>query len=301
MEIDTTKVFTDEQRDAIERCLKAGLSIEEKEKILKQLPKRLSQEQNEQLRHLESEGRNEEALTEGTRMALAMKVMEACISGRLEGILANQSNLPDQLAELERIAQDEIGPEIAYIEGLVDDTFRLPTRETVRLYSAVISDFHKRLKQDFKLEKKRKKRKVALGVSDYEEALGISDQGDELTRQEELLARICSLFRDATRKNQRDAWRRLQTLTRNQWALFIIESDPARKSFGTLSQAANSIIKPNQKILEEISGRTNMRSVKFVEKGRRYSEDLKVIREIINILKADAILRKANLLPLTKT
>lgn len=120
----------------------------------------------------------------------------------------------------------------------------------------------------------------------------------ELTRQEKLLGRICPLFRDATPEIQRNVWSKLHDFTRNQWALFVIETHLTRKNYSSKADAISGIIKPRAKTIEEISGRTNMRGVTVVEGGARYRKDSEKVREIVNILKAAAVLRKTNLLRL---
>lgn len=114
----------------------------------------------------------------------------------------------------------------------------------------------------------------------------------ELTSREKMLAKICPLFRDATPKIQRDVWSKLDGSTLKQWALFFIESDSTGTKYGTKAHAIKEIVRPKAKTLEEISGKTNMRGVSIVEENRLYRRDLEKVREITNILKADAVLRK---------
>ncbi len=128
-----------------------------------------------------------------------------------------------------------------------------------------------------------------------------SNPEHNLTDREKLLAKICPMFRDATPQIQQDVWSKLLDFSRKQWALFFIEADSTKKQYSTKADAIKGIIKPQTKRIEEISGRTNMRGVSIIEGSARYVEDSEKVREIISILKADAVLRKNHLLPLTET
>lgn len=288
MEINTSRVVTDEHLDAIKRLAEPNLSNEEFEEILQQLPKsvsRSSKEQNERISKLESEGRIEEALTEAVSLAFALNVTEHCILANIHGRLAGLANLPDQMAELERIAQTEMHSEIADIKSSLADSFPLPTREVMRLYRNVLNDRYELLEKEFNLQRRRRERKEALGISELNAEY-------ELTRREKLLAGICPLFRDATPPIQQKVWCKLGDFTRKQWALFVIEADSRKNNYSSKAGAVKTIIKPIAKIIEEISGLTNMRGISFEEGSLQYRKDLIKVQEIVKILKADAVMRK---------
>lgn len=321
MQIDTSRVFTDKHRDAINRLAKSDLTRREFEEILQELPDWIigpSKDQFERIRQLESEGRLDEALAEGVRIAFAVKITEALISGRIMGRLDGVDNLPDQMLELERIAENEMGSEVAEVECSLADTFVLPTNEVLRVYSRVIGEAYERLEREYRLKKTKREREQALGISDStrhdylaanEEKVDGEDVDGKpgptaefspinaLTERGKVLAEICPLFRQATPEIQQEVWNTLVDFKRKQWALFFIKTNSTGKSDLSMAEAVKTIIKPIANSIEEISGLTNMRGISIDEGSRFHRRDCKQVDDIVNVLKATAVLRKRNLLP----
>lgn len=287
MEIDTTRVITDEHRNALDRLMAGELTKEEYKKVLQHLPdwaKSLSDIEYERLFQLTLEGDAVHDLNAGFAVVFA----KTMISGRIEGRLAGLDNLPDQMARLERVAQFEMASEVACIKDSLKDEFTLPTLEIVRLYKRALNDKYELLEKELDLQIKKRRRKDTLGTSDLNFEY-------ELNRREKMLAKICPLFERATPHTQRDVWIKLAEFTRKQWALFLIEINPSRKKYTSEADAVNAIIKPLAKTIEEISGLSNFRSISINEGSPRYSKDLKKVQEIISFLRADTVMRKSRL------
>ncbi len=293
MEIDISQVFTDEHRAALERLAAGGLTYEEFEEIRQEIPhppNDLSAEQYLRIRKLEIESGLEVALTEATSLIFAVKIAHAVITGRISGRLASLNNLPDRMERLERIAQFEMGSEVAEVQRVLAEHSPLPTREILRVYRRVLDDHFEVLEKEFNLEKKRKERRDDLGNSDQ-------SAPSELTNRGKLLAKICPLFRDAAPQIQKEVWSRLCHFTRKQWALFISEASPKRKQYSSVGDAVDGIARPLAKEIEKINGLTNMHSISIVSASPRHTKDLERVREVISILKASSILRKTSTLP----
>lgn len=131
--------------------------------------------------------------------------------------------------------------------------------------------------------------KKATGYFDHQDA------EYELTKEEKLLAQLCPLFGFATQDTKRKVWSRLSGFTRNQWALFLIEANPKSKDYGSKTEAAKALIKPNANSIQEISGLTNIRGIVIVEGSGQYAKDYKKVREIVQLLNADLVMRKSSL------
>lgn len=293
MEFDTTCVLTEEHRKAFDRLLAGDLSKEEYRNVLKQLPdwaKSISDDFSEHLFELGLEGE----VTPGLDAGFAAVVTKAIISGRIEGRLTGLDNLPDRMAKLEQLAEIEMASEVAYIESVLKDDLPLPTLEIVRLCERALTDKYELLKKEFELQVRKRQRRDALGASDLELEY-------KLPERAMMLAEFCPLFDSAMAITQHAVWIQLAEFTRKQWALFFIETNPSGKKYKSNADAVKELIKPSARIIEQISGLSNIRGISMVEGSVSYSKDLKKAKEVVSMLKADAVMRKKNLLPLTES
>lgn len=184
--------------------------------------------------------------------------------------------LPDQIAFL----KNEIANRVEVIK---EAPGHYP--EVVKMWLFLMEDI---------LQDRQRQLEVEIEKRQSYESLGNSKDGLELPGKAKLLASICPLFLNATRDIQLKVWKKLESFTRNQWALFLIEANTKKEDYKSKGEAVNAIIKPKAKVIEEISDRTNMRSVMIVEESKQYTKDSKMVTEVIKLLRAGVLIRRTS-------
>ncbi len=172
-------------------------------------------------------------------------------------------------------------------------------------YKSLLSRIKDELEDEFEIEKSRLEGLKAIMIVDVESnSPPVSDSATgEKARQEKTpnglpeaatqLARNCRLFMHATPETQQIVWSKLRSLTRTQWAMFFIEIDPTRTKWKSKADAIREIIKPKAKLIEDISGLSNMRGVAINERSQRHLGDQNKVDKIIQLLKADSIVQRS--------
>lgn len=184
---------------------------------------------------------------------------------------------------------------LEYISERLESFSRIPLRFGQTYVMPALEYLYDDLEREFERQKKTMERRAILNEGHYatssaDEALP-DNTPDDLPDQAMRLARICPLFRAATQVTQRKVWGMLEKFTRNQWALFFIGIDPKRKQFQSKSEALDRLVKPKAQVIEEISKKTNIRGIVIDERRKGYPTDQKKVDQVINLLKADALLR----------
>lgn len=195
----------------------------------------------------------------------------------------------------EKIKNMDIVGKMEFISERIEALERIPLRFGQIYVIPALDYLNGELEREFERRRRTVERRDILiegdhATSNSEEALRDS-RSDDLPEMARILANNCLWFERASQETKQRVWGKLVGFSRNQWALFFIESAP-KKNYDSMAEAVNGIVKPNARLIEKISGLTNMSKVVIDESRRGYPTDQKKVKEVIELLKADWILHK---------